>query len=66
MKRLILRGEKSGRDDDSPAIIRKRQQVYWDQTAPLIEYYEKKGLLVEINGLGDIAEITNRIISSLS
>ena len=66
VRRLILRGKRSGRDDDSPAIIRKRQQVYWDQTAPLIEYYEKKGLLVEINGLGDIAEITNRIINSLS
>ena len=66
VRRLILRGEKSGRDDDSLAIIRKRQQVYWDQTAPLIEYYEKKGLLVEINGLGDIAEIANRIINSLS
>ncbi len=66
IRRLILRGQKSGRDDDSPDIIRKRQQVYRDQTAPLIDYYRKQQLLIEINGIGEIPEITDRIIKSLT
>ena len=66
IRRLILRGQNSGRDDDSPDIIRKRQQVYRDQTAPLIDYYRKQQLLIEINGIGEIPEITDRIIKSLT
>jgi len=66
IRRLILRGEKSGRDDDSQDVIRKRQQVYWDQTAPLIDYYRKQQILIEVNGIGEISEITHRIIKSLT
>ena len=66
IRRLILRGQKSGRDDDSPDVIRKRQQVYWDQTAPLIDYYRKQQILIEVNGIGEISEITHRIIKSLT
>ena len=66
IRRLVLRGQKSGRDDDSPDVIRKRQQVYWDQTAPLIDYYRRQQILTEINGIGEIPEITDRIIKSLT
>jgi adenylate kinase len=66
IRRLILRGQKSGRDDDSPDVIRKRQLVYWGQTAPLIDYYRKKQILIEVNGIGEISEITHRIIKSLT
>jgi adenylate kinase len=66
IRRLILRGQKSGRDDDSPDVIRKRQQVYWNQTAPLIDYYRKQQILIEVNGIGEISEITHRIIKSLT
>jgi adenylate kinase len=38
------------RDDDKPETVRKRLQVYWEQTSPLIDYYRKQGLLVEIDG----------------
>lgn len=65
VRRLVLRGEQYGRSDDTPEVIRQRQKVYWNQTAPLLEYYRKKGLLIEVNGMGKIEEITKRIIKAL-
>lgn len=43
-------GELYQRDDDKPETVRKRLQVYWEQTSPLIEYYRGQGVLVEVNG----------------
>ncbi|MFQ6612415.1 MAG: adenylate kinase [Fidelibacterota bacterium] len=64
--RLVLRGRESGRSDDSPEIIRQRQNVYWDQTAPLLDYYRKQDLLQEVNGIGPVSEITDRILKTLA
>jgi len=65
IKRLIKRSKKSGRSDDTIEIISKRQEVYWKQTAPIIEYYQKLGILKNVNGLGTIDEITNRILEAI-
>lgn len=62
IERLIKRGEESGRNDDTPEIIKNRQKIYWEQTAPLLEYYGEKGILKDVDGLGTISEITNRIL----
>jgi adenylate kinase len=43
-------GELYQRDDDKPETVRKRLKVYWEQTSPLIEYYDKQGVLAEVNG----------------
>jgi len=43
-------GELYQREDDKPETVRKRLQVYWEQTSPLIEYYRGQGVLVEVNG----------------
>ncbi len=43
-------GELYQRDDDQPETVRKRLEVYWQQTSPLIDYYNQRGLLVEIDG----------------
>jgi adenylate kinase len=43
-------GELYQREDDKPETVRKRLQVYWQQTSPLIDYYRKQGILVEVNG----------------
>ena len=48
----------AGRADDTPEAIRTRQQVYVDQTAPLLDVYRDRGLLVEVDGLGEVDEVT--------
>ena len=57
MKRLLLRGQQSGRADDNEATIRKRLVVYHEQTQPLIEWYKQEGLHHHIDGLGDLDRI---------
>lgn len=60
-ERLIKRGEISGRNDDTPETIKSRLQVYYNQTAPLKEYYTTRDKLVKIDGLGTVEEIFARI-----
>ena len=57
MKRLILRGQQSGRADDKEETIKKRLDVYHAQTMPLIEWYKNEGLHHHINGLGELDRI---------
>lgn len=57
MKRLIKRGQESGRSDDNEETIKKRLTVYHNQTSPLIEWYEKEGIHHHINGLGELNRI---------
>ena len=65
VKRLVLRGKESGRSDDTEEVIKERQQVYWKLTAPLLDFYNDRNLLHEVDGLGTISEITERILSVL-
>ena len=58
-------GELYQRDDDKEEVIKSRLQVYHSQTAPLIEYYQKEGLLNKIDGLGGIEEVFARIVDAL-
>ena len=66
INRLIKRKKDSGRSDDNVEIISKRQDVYWNQTAPIIDHYKQVNLLKEINGLGSIEEVTQRIIKVIN
>ncbi len=63
--RLLLRGKTSGRSDDNLAVIRQRLDVYRERTEPLVTYYQEAKLLVEVDGIGSIPEITERIINAL-
>jgi adenylate kinase len=58
-------GELYQRDDDKEDTIKNRLDVYEAQTAPLIEYYRKKGILKSVPGIGDIDEIFNKIVAIL-
>lgn len=58
MERLINRGKTSGRADDNAETIKKRLDVYNNQTQPLIEWYEKEGLRNAVKGYGPLEEIT--------
>ncbi len=62
MRRLVLRGQQSGRSDDNEETIKKRLDVYHNQTSPLIEWYEKEGIRHHIDGLGEL----DRIFSDIS
>lgn len=57
MKRLIKRGQESGRSDDNAETIKKRLTVYHNQTAPLIDWYSNEGIHYHINGLGELDRI---------
>ena len=61
MKRLLLRGQQSGRADDSEETIKKRLVVYHSQTQPLIEWYKREGLHYHIDGLGSLDRIFSDI-----
>ena len=66
VRRLLNRAQEQGRADDTEEVIRHRQSVYLEQTAPLIEIYSARGIVVEIDGLGQVGEVTERILNSLT
>ena len=63
--RLVKRAAEQGRADDTEDVIRRRQQVYAEQTAPLTEVYAQQGLLVRVDGMGSVAEVTARVLAVL-
>jgi adenylate kinase len=60
VKRLLARAAKEGRSDDNLESIRQRLKVYHDQTAPLIAYYEKQGVVRRVPGMGSVDAIQQR------
>ncbi|CAN5135810.1 adenylate kinase [soil metagenome] len=66
VRRLRNRAIEQGRSDDSEQAIRHRQQVYAEQTSPLIEVYGQRGILIEVDGLGEIDEVSSRIADALA
>jgi adenylate kinase len=65
VKRLLQRAHVEGRADDTEEVIRRRQEVYEEQTAPLIKVYAERDLLVEVDGMGEIDAVTHRIFDAL-
>jgi adenylate kinase len=59
-------GELYQRPDDSPETVRKRLEVYFAETAPLIDYYKQAGKLVEINGEGEIGKVREDFVAVLT
>jgi adenylate kinase len=66
VRRLANRAIEQGRADDTEDVIRRRQEVYAEQTAPLIAVYSDRGLVFEIDGIGAVAEVTARILEALA
>ena len=65
VQRLVQRAETDGRSDDTEDVVRRRQEVYTEQTEPLIDVYRERGLLVEVDGMGPVEEVTARIFAAL-
>jgi adenylate kinase len=63
--RLVQRADVEGRADDTEDVIRRRQEVYAEQTEPLIGVYRERGIVQEIDGIGEVTEVTDRIFAAL-
>ena len=66
VRRLLNRAIEQGRADDTEDVIRHRLDVYEEQTAPLISVYAARGLVITVDGLGEVADVTNRIVDALA
>ncbi len=66
VRRLLNRALEQGRADDTEDVIRRRLEVYEEQTAPLTDTYAARDLVVMIDGLGEVAEVTGRILEALA
>ncbi len=64
-RRMLVDGEWVQREDDKPETVRRRLQVYREQTAPLSGFYESEGLLSRIDAIGSVEEVTARVMTAL-
>ncbi len=65
LARRAERAQVEGRTDDTAEVIEKRLAIYAEQTQPLTDRYRERGLLVTVNGIGDVDEVTERLVDSL-
>lgn len=63
--RLVKRAETSGRTDDTEEVIRERQRIYREETAPLVQVYSERDMVVPIDGVGELDDVTARITAAL-
>jgi len=66
VERLKKRAVDQGRVDDDENVVRHRLAVYAEQTAPLIDVYAERGMLTKVDGIGEIDEVTARILEALT
>ncbi len=64
--RLRRRAEIEGREDDTQDVIARRLDIYAEQTAPLTDAYAERGLLARVDGIGEIDEVTRRILDAVA
>ena len=66
VERLTKRAEIEGRADDTEDVIRHRLDVYAEQTAPISQVYAARGVLAQVDGLGEVDEVTERLVAALA
>jgi len=65
VERLLKRAQEQGRIDDTKEVITKRLEVYANSTAPLLAEYKNRGILVQVDGMGSVSEVEEKINSAL-
>lgn len=65
-KRMLERAKLEGRTDDNPDTIQNRLAVYKEKTQPLVDYYTREGLLVTVDALGEVQEVSERLYATLN
>ena len=63
--RMLKRAKTEGRADDTEEVIRERQSIYRAETKPLLDIYEKHGVLVKVDGMGTVDEVTDRLAKAV-
>ncbi len=66
VERMLKRAEIENRPDDNEETFRNRLEVYHQETDPLLEVYGERGLLVEVDGMGSVEEVSARILAALA
>ena len=64
--RLLKRAEIEGRADDTEKVIRERMAIYHRETKPLSDTFRERGVLVEVDGMGEVDEVTERVLATLA
>ncbi|MGY4643416.1 adenylate kinase [Cellulomonas sp. URHB0016] len=65
VERLLKRAQIEGREDDTEDVVRHRLDVYAEQTAPISHLYADRGLLAQVDGIGDVDDVTERLLSAI-
>ena len=65
VQRILQRSQAEGRLDDNEETVRRRMEVYAGQTAPLLSYYAQQGILVEVDGTGEVNEVRARMLAGV-
>ncbi|MGY3317385.1 adenylate kinase family enzyme [Arthrobacter sp. TE12232] len=65
VKRLLGRAKETGRSDDNEAVIRHRLDLYHEQTEPVVAEYAERGILTQVDGIGGIDEVTERVMEAI-
>ncbi len=66
IRRLRQRADEEGRKDDTEVVIRQRLQTYQRETAPVIDHYRDRGMLIEVDGMQPIEQVTDDIVARLA
>jgi len=64
--RLLRRAEEQGRADDTEEVVRRRLAVYAEQTAPLVGVYGQRGILVQVDAIGSVDEVRDRLFAAVA
>lgn len=66
VQRLLKRAVDQGREDDTEDVIRHRQDVFHEQTEPVIALYRERGLVADVDGLGSVEDVATRVTAALA
>ena len=66
IRRIALRAAEQGRSDDNDESIAKRLSIYESETAPILDVYRERGVAFEVDGVGTLDEVFERIITALA
>ena len=66
VQRLLKRAAVEGRADDTEEVIRERMAIYHRETKPLSDTFRERGVLAEVDGMGEVDEVTERVLATLA